>query len=618
MFHHKALRDKRVQLPCIFVHAGAGYHSVQNENTHLQACIDACKLAMAILRGGGTATDAVEIAVKVLEDREITNSGYGSNLAKDGVVECDAVVVDHFGRSGGVGAVAQIKNPICLARQVLDYSTRQLSLRRVPPNLLVSQGATDFAADIGMAVLPHDALISPAAKERWRKWIIDLKNADAKERSKSISLPTSDFDYDPANEESLREQMRRSHTHTLANGVWNEAQPISPPPSSDSVNLAGHSPLPSKRSSRSRHSPHPSLYASHSSRTTPEPTDDLPSNVCIDPHGPPGMRNSGSRRFPEPSSPVNWKTAEASRNNLRTVFPPDGDVVMADGNRRTLSDLDKSRHNGWNDGSLNSEDDSSSTSTAESLQLPSLTPSPEPQRLQSSGLAPDSDLPHPPNDNSAPTSSHDDAHAAEDRTPPPFPDIPKGEDHVTDTVGAVAIDSYGNIACGASSGGIGMKHRGRIGPAALVGVGAAVIPVDPHDKNKTCVATVTSGTGEHMATTMAATVMADRLYHGLKKQKGGILEETHDDDVLGSFIETDFMGHPSVKNSTSTGALGLLAVKKTKEGTYLYFAHNTDSFALASMAADDVQPVCTMSRSAGHGSIAQGGRTVGRTRSKRR
>lgn len=62
---------------------------------------------MAFLRNGGTAVDAVEKAIRVFEDRSITNSGYGSNLTLDGVVECDATIVDHLGRSGAVGAVSR-------------------------------------------------------------------------------------------------------------------------------------------------------------------------------------------------------------------------------------------------------------------------------------------------------------------------------------------------------------------------------------------------------------------------------------------------------------------------------------------------------------------------------
>lgn len=170
--------------------------------------------------------------------------------------------------------------------------------------------------------------------------------------------------------------------------------------------------------------------------------------------------------------------------------------------------------------------DSGDTTMADddSLQLPSLTPSP-------------------------PNSSDGQAH---------------DQDVITDTVGAIAIDNDGNIACGASSGGIGMKFRGRVGPAALVGVGAAVCPVNPEDKSRMCTGAVTSGTGEHMATTLAANVCAERLYNSVRSRRSGGLEPCTDDEAVKSMIEQDFMSMQLVLTSLSlTDSLQTIRAFKT-------------------------------------------------------
>ena len=183
------------------------------------------------------------------------------------------------------------------------------------------------------------------------------------------------------------------------------------------------------------------------------------------------------------------------------------------------------------------------------------------------------------------------------------------EDNITDTVGAIAIDAWGRIAAGSSSGGISMKHKGRCGPAALVGIGTAVIPADPCDPNEVSVATCCSGTGEHMSTTTAAHTAADRILHSVKNENNQ-LKDCDEDEALISWIENDFMNHPGVKFSQCPGAIGLLAVKKQKDGIYFYYAHNTGSFALASMHSEERRPVCTMSRSKAPGQIASGGRAA--------
>lgn len=194
-----------------------------------------------------------------------------------------------------------------------------------------------------------------------------------------------------------------------------------------------------------------------------------------------------------------------------------------------------------------------------------------------------------------------------DQVAPPF----GAGDKINDTVGAIAIDLKGNLAAGSSSGGIGMKHSGRIGPAALVGVGTAVLPADLEDEDSISVAAITSGTGEHMATTMASHKCAERLYYNNRRGPGGRpVVDYNEDNLMESFIVNDFMNHPGVKNQNAAGAIGVMAVKKTCRGHFLYFAHNTDSFALASMASTEKEPLLVMSRLKEGSNIARGGRKI--------
>lgn len=116
------------------------------------------------------------------------------------------------------------------------------------------------------------------------------------------------------------------------------------------------------------------------------------------------------------------------------------------------------------------------------------------------------------------------------------------KDIISDTIGAIAIDRAGNIAAGSSSGGIALRMEGRIGPAALNGIGTHVIPAAPKDTEEKTVATVVSGTGEHLMNSLAASTASQRLYYSAQKTEDGRLEEVDDHDVLKLFVEGDFLG----------------------------------------------------------------------------
>ncbi|EEP80366.1 conserved hypothetical protein [Uncinocarpus reesii 1704] len=519
------MASSEASMTAIYVHAGAGFHSHQSEEIHLWVCNQAATLAMAVLKSGGNAVDAVEVAIKFLEDHEITNAGYGSNLTINGTVECDATIVDHLGRSGAVGAVEHVKNPIALARVVLDTSTKPLAFNRVPPNLISGAGAVEFAYEQGIPVLPPNSLVSKGARERWIRWNHELQQLELQRQEQEW--------------EAGYRLSRKSTAKKAGHGFGNS------------------SPGSSHRSGRSINSP----------------------------------RNLGRVDYtPSPDGSVREALTyemdldTAAYGHSVDALPDDG-ASDADADEET--DLDYDEH------------------------LVNLT-SVIPLFTENGPSTPVN--PSPPNSPHSMSSITDtdriDLDTEELATSKAEEQFVGSDDDISDTVGAIAIDCYGNIAAGSSSGGIGMKHCGRTGPAALVGVGTAVVPSNASDELGTCTAAVTSGTGEHMATTMAAGVCAERIYNSTRKASTGpgILEEVTEDEALKAMIENEFMGHPGVKASHCHAAIGIMAVKKTNKGIALYFGHNTDSFAIASMTTEDPEPCCLMSRNKGNGKVAQGGR----------
>ncbi|HXF51158.1 MAG TPA: isoaspartyl peptidase/L-asparaginase [Dehalococcoidia bacterium] len=127
----------------IVVHGGAGawMRGPDRLRAAVAACHEAAATGLARLHDGAAALDAVEAAVRVLEDAPVLNAGRGSHPRSDGSVEMDAIVMD--GSTLGLGAVA------CVRRVLHPVSLARLVLARSPHTLLVAHGAERFADEMG-------------------------------------------------------------------------------------------------------------------------------------------------------------------------------------------------------------------------------------------------------------------------------------------------------------------------------------------------------------------------------------------------------------------------------------------------------------------------------------
>ena len=146
--------------PAIAVHGGAFDIPEAERPDYREGCLEAGRAGWAVLTSGGTAVNAVEVAVRVLEDSGVFGAGRGSALNEDGVVELDAGFMD--GRRldvGSVAAVQRVRNPISLARLVMES----------PLAVYVGPGAVRFAERMGLPTCDPADLVSARERAAWEE-----------------------------------------------------------------------------------------------------------------------------------------------------------------------------------------------------------------------------------------------------------------------------------------------------------------------------------------------------------------------------------------------------------------------------------------------------------------
>jgi beta-aspartyl-peptidase (threonine type) len=137
----------------IAIHGGAGaiarpLVSADQELRYLTGLESALDAGYSVLEHGGSSIDAVSTAVRILEDDPLFNAGRGAALTRDGAAELDAAIMDGGRqRAGAVACVRHIRNPIDLARCVMEKSGHVL---------LVGMGAEEFALEEGIPLVSNE------------------------------------------------------------------------------------------------------------------------------------------------------------------------------------------------------------------------------------------------------------------------------------------------------------------------------------------------------------------------------------------------------------------------------------------------------------------------------
>ena len=143
----------------MLVHGGAGDVPPASVGAHVSGCERAAAEGAKVLAAGGSALDAVQRAVEVLESDPLFNAGSGACLDADGHLALDASIMDGRElRAGGVCALRAFAHPIAIARRVMDET---------PHVLLAAEGAARFAIAQGFVPADEATMITDAARTKW-------------------------------------------------------------------------------------------------------------------------------------------------------------------------------------------------------------------------------------------------------------------------------------------------------------------------------------------------------------------------------------------------------------------------------------------------------------------
>lgn len=153
----------------IVVHGGAGVieratMKPETEAAYRASMKQATEAGAKVLDGGGSALDAIEAAIHILEDDPLFNAGRGAVFAADGKNELDSAIMDGATmKAGAVTGVTRTRHPISLARAVMEKSQFVM---------LSGEGADEFAAKDGLEQVPPSFFFT---ERRWQSLVRELK-----------------------------------------------------------------------------------------------------------------------------------------------------------------------------------------------------------------------------------------------------------------------------------------------------------------------------------------------------------------------------------------------------------------------------------------------------------